>query len=232
MQDHPGVPGSARQGNTGTDVPAACGGAAGQSKAPDHTRSRAAPMPKAPDHNRSGAAPMPKVSDHNRSHAAPQVPDHDRSCTAPMPKALGHNRPHAASMASPGHAARGPASAGPSVPITTALRPARVNRLLQVVLLRVAATPRTLIYPQSRPNAAKSRAAYSQAPPQPQSRSATYSVHPATLVPPRPPPATAGTGCPRHSRAPPLAARRKSMLVSRPAPLLGRLCSRRAHRDL
>ena len=99
MQDHPGVPGSARQGNTGTDVPAACGGAAGQSKARDHTRSRAAPMPKAPDHNRSGAAPMPKVSDHNRSHAAPQVPDHDRSCTAPMPKALGHNRPHAASMA-------------------------------------------------------------------------------------------------------------------------------------
>ena len=59
MQDHPGVPGSARQGNTGTDVPAACGGAAGQSKAPDH--------------NRSGAALMPKVSDHNqrrcRAHA-------------------------------------------------------------------------------------------------------------------------------------------------------------------
>ena len=121
MQDHPGVPGSARQGNTGTDVPAACGGAAGQSKAPDHNRSGAALMPKVSDHNRSGAAPMPKVSDHNRSHAAPQVPDHDRSCTAPMPKALGHNRPHAASMASPGHAARGPESAGPSVPITTAL---------------------------------------------------------------------------------------------------------------
>ena len=51
MQDHPGAPGSARPGNTGTAVPAACGGAAVQSKASGHSRPRAAPMP----------MPMPKA---------------------------------------------------------------------------------------------------------------------------------------------------------------------------
>ena len=77
MQDHPGAPGAARPGNTGTAVPAACGGAAVQSPAPGHSRPRATPMP----------MPMPKA------------PDHTRSSAAPLPKAPGHDGPRATSMA-------------------------------------------------------------------------------------------------------------------------------------
>ena len=163
MQDYPGAPGSARPGNPGTAVPAACGGAAVQSQ------------PQAWDHVRSRAAPMPM----------PMAPDHVRSRAASLSQAPDHHWSRAASMASPGHAACGPASAGPSVPLTTAPVPARVSRLLQVGLPRVPATPRTFTYPQS--------------------HSATHQVHPALLAPTRPPPATAGTGCSRqrHSRAPP-----------------------------
>ena len=172
MQDHPGAPGSARQRNTGTDGPAACGGAAVPSpQAWDHVRSRAVPLhtPLAPDHVRSGAASMPLAPNHHRSGAA--------------------------SMASLGHAGCGPASAGPSMPLTTAPWPARVNRLLQEVLPRVPATPLALTYPQS--------------------HSTTHQVHPAILAPTRPPPATAGTGFlrQRHSRAPPPPARRQPILV-------------------
>ena len=141
MQDYPGAPGSARPGNPGTAVPAACGGAAAQ------------PLPKAPDHHRSSAAPMPKAPGHIRPGAAsmPMAPGHIRPRAASMPKALGHNRPRAASMASPGHADAGcgPASAGRRVPLTIAPVPAHASRLLQVVLLRVAATPRTLTDPLS-----------------------------------------------------------------------------------
>ena len=174
MQDYPGAPGIVRPGNPGTAVPAACGGAAVQSQpqAWDHVRSRAAPMP------------IPLAPDHVRSRAAPML----------IPKARDHIRPRAASMASPGHAACGPASAGPSVPLTTALVPAQMSRLLQVVLPRVPATPRTFTYPQS--------------------HSTTHQVHPALLAPTRPPPATAGTGCSRqrHSRAS-APARRKPALT-------------------
>ena len=141
MQDYPGAPGSARPGNPGTTVPAACGGAAAQ------------PLPKAPDHHRSSAAPMPKAPGHIRPCAAsmPMAPGHIRPRAASMPKALGHNRPRAASMASPGHAdaSCGPASAGRRVPLTTAPVPAHASRLLRIVLLRVAATPRTLTDPLS-----------------------------------------------------------------------------------
>ena len=189
MQDYPGAPGSARPGNPGTTVPAACGGAAAQ------------PLPKAPDHHRSSAAPMPKAPGHIRPCAAsmPMAPGHIRPGAASMPKALGHNRPRAASMASPGHAdaSCGPASAGPSVPLTTAPVPAHASRLLQVVLLRVAATPRTRTDPLSHPT--------------------THQVHPAIQVPTRPPPATAGTGVPRqrHSRAPPPPVRHPPSLPGR-----------------
>ena len=189
MQDYPGAPGAARPGNPGTAVPAACGGAAAQ------------PLPKAPDHHRSSAAPMPKAPGHIRPCAAsmPMAPGHIRPRAASMPKALGHNRPRAASMASPGHADAGcgPASAGPSVPLTTAPVPAHASRLLQVVLLRVAATPCTLTDPLS--------------------HSTTHQVHPAIQVPTRPPPATAGTGCPRqrHSRAPPPSVRHSPSLTGR-----------------
>ena len=179
MQDHPGAPGSARQRNPGTDGTAACGGAAVPSpQAWGHVRSRAVPLhtPLAPDHVRSGAAPLPQAPDHHRSRAA--------------------------SMAPSGHADCGLAFAGPSVPLTTAPWPARVSRLLQVVLPRVPAAPVALIYPQS--------------------HSTTHQVHPAILAPTRPPPATAGTGFlrQRHSRAPPPPARRQPILVGNglPAP--------------
>ena len=185
MQDYPGAPGTARPGNAGTAVPAACGGAAVQ------------PMPQAPDHNRSSAAPMPmpKAPDHNRSRAAPM----------PMPKAPGHQRSDAASMASPGHARCGPVTAGRSVPMATAPVPAQASRQLQEVLPRVPATPRTLTYPQSCPNTAKNQTAYSYTPTDHPSHSTTHQVRPAIQVPTRPPPATAGTGAPRQhpSRAPP-----------------------------
>ena len=216
MQDYPGAPGTARPGNPGTAVPAACGGAA------------VLPLPPAPDPHRSCATPLP----------LPMAPDHNRSRAAPMPQASGHVRPYAASMASPGHAdaGGGPASAGPSVPLPTAPVPAHPSRLLQGVLLRVTATPLALADPLSlrlnrhaRPPVATggpqggyalaTRAAYSETPTDRLSHSTTQAVHPAIQVPPRLPPATAGTGLPRHrhSRAPPLAACRKPILVSRSA---------------
>ena len=89
MQDHPGAPGSARPGNTGTAVPAACGGAAVRSQAPGHSRPRATPMPmpmpmpKAPYHHRSGAASMasPGHAGCDPAFAGPSVP----LTTAPWP---------------------------------------------------------------------------------------------------------------------------------------------------
>ena len=219
MQDYPGAPGTARPGNPGTAVPAACGGAA------------VLPLPPAPDPHRSRATPTPLP--------LPLAPDHNRSRATSLPQASGHVRPGAASMASPGHAdaGGGPASAGPSVPLPTAPVPAHPSRLLQGVLLRVTATPHTLTYPlslrlnrhspasgQPRPPVATegppggytpaTRAAYSEAPTDRPSPLTTHQVYPAVPVPPRPPLATASAGLPRHrhSRAPPLAARRKPIL--------------------
>ncbi len=236
MQDYPGAPGTARPGNAGTAVPAACGGAAVQ------------PLPPAPDHTRSSAMPMPLAPDHNRSRAAPM----------PMPQAPGHQRSDAASMASPGHAACGPVTAGRSVPMATAPVPAQAGRRLQAVLPRVPATPGTLIYTQahrlnrhfrltphhSRLTPRHSRESGNPRPPVATggppggyapathaastetradhlSHSVTHQGHPAIQVPSRPPPVTAGTGGPhpRHSRAPPTPARRKPTL-RRPRPFL------------
>ncbi len=92
MQDHPGAPGNARPGNTGTAVPAACGGAAVPSpQAWDHVRSRAVPLhtplplplPLAPDHERSGAASMASLGHAGcgPAFAGPSVP----LTTAPWP---------------------------------------------------------------------------------------------------------------------------------------------------
>ena len=202
MQDHPGAPGSARQRNPGTDGPAACGGAAVPSpQAPDRLRSRAVPMPTpmplAPDHSRPGAAPTPM----------PLAPDHSRPGAAPMPMPL----------APPGHA--GPVCADRSVPRSTAPLPAHASRLLQVVLRHIAATPRTPISPPSRPNTAHNRPAYFHTTNH-RSRPGIYPVHPALLVPTRPPPATASTGVPRQhpSRAPPPTRRKPTLLNSAPAP--------------
>ena len=92
------------------------------------------------------------------------------------------------------------------VPIATTPLPARVSRLLQVVLPRVPATSHTPTHPQSHHTAEKNRAPYSQVPTYPQSRSTTHQAHPAIQSPPRPRScSTAGTGFSlRHSsRAPP-----------------------------
>ena len=182
----------------------ACGGAAAQPlpKAPDHHRSSAAPMPKAPGHIRPGAAPMPKA------------PGHIRPCAASMPMAPGHIRPprrvHAQGVGPRPTPAPRPwrrqatltlavarRAPGRRVPLTIAPVPAHASRLLQVVLLRVAATPRTLTDPLS--------------------HATTHQVHPAIQVPTRPPPATAGTGGPRqrHSRAPPPPVRHPPSLPGR-----------------
>ena len=216
MQDHPRAPGNARQGTLGTDGPAACGGAAAQSPALGPTRPRATPMPMppAPDHNRSRATPMPMppAPDHNRSRATPTpmppAPDHNRSraTSMPMPPALDHSRSRATPMPNvPGHADRGPARAGPSVPLPTIPWPAGVRRLLPEVLHRAAATPCTRPFPQSSRAAAPIRAVASHLPTARLSRSAANPGHPARQMPTRPPPTTAGTGYPRHcqSRAPP-----------------------------
>ena len=217
MQDYPGAPGTARPGNPGTAVPAACGGAAvlPLPPAPDRHRSCATPLPLAPAHNWSGAAPMP------------QAPDRTRSRATSLPQASGHVRLYAAPMASPGHAdvGCGPANAGRSVPLPTAPVPAPASRLLRIVLLRVTATPHTLTDLLSHHLNRHSPASGHPCPPvatggpqggyTPATHSTTHQVHPAIQVPTRPPPATAGAGVPRapHSRAPPLAARRKPTLV-------------------
>ncbi len=204
MQDYPGAPGTARPENPGTAVPAACGGAA------------VLPLPPALDPHRSRATPMPM----------PQAPDRTRSRAASMPQASGHVRPGATSMAPPGHADAGcgPVSAGRRVPLPTASVPAQPSRLLQEVLLRVAATPLALTDPQAHRLNRHAHASGHPRPPvatggpqggyTPATHSTTHQAHPAVQVPPRPPPATAGAGLPRtpHSRAPPLAARRKPTL--------------------
>ena len=198
MQDHPRAPGTARQGTLGTDGPAACGGAAAQSPALGPTRPRATPMPPAPDHNRSRATSMPMLPalDHSRSRATPM----------PMPNV-------------PGHADRGPARAGPSVPLPTIPWPAGVRRLLPEVLHRAAATPCTRPFPQSLRAAAPIRAVASHLPTARLSRSTADPGHPARQMPTRSPPTTAGTGYPRHcqSRAPPRP--RKPTLLSYGPPL-------------
>ena len=69
-------------------------------------------------------------------------------------------------MAPPSHAL---ASAGTSVPITTAPLPARVSRLLQGRLSRITATPDNRTYPQSLQDTTDNRTPYSHASTNPQS---------------------------------------------------------------
>ena len=215
MQDYPAAPGSARQRQTGTDGPAACGGAAVPApQAWDHVRSHAVPVP----------LPLPLALDHVRSGAAslPLAPDHVRSGAASLP------------LAPPGQP--GPASADRSVLRSTDLWPAPASRPLQAVLPRVPATSRHLDCPPAHHLNRHSHASRSHTPlrgvnPRPPvapggppggyapatcpanaqtstarpTRCVTQRVHPAIQVPSRPPPATAGTGGSRQhpSRAPP-----------------------------
>ena len=222
MQDHPGAPGTARKEHTRTIVLVNSGGVATQPRAPGHERPCAAL--RAARHGRLSAATRAPGADVPPATTAGAPGQY---CLSAAPRAPGHGRPLATTAGTPCHdclsaalqapdagarlavTATPPSHHHPSaLAIATAPLPACVSRLLQEVLLRVAATPHTLIHPQFRQNTAKNRTANSQTSTDRRSRSVTYPVHPALLVPTRPPPATAGTGFPRqrHSRAPPLAA--------------------------
>ena len=227
MQDHPGAPGTARQGSTRIIVSTNDGGKATQPRAPGHERPPAALS--AARHGRLSAAtgapgadvPLASTAGAPGQYclsAAPRAPGHDVSLASPV-RAPGHDRLSA-------------------TPIATVSLPAGLRRLRQEVLPRVPATPNTLIYPQSHRDTAQNRATHSHRlnrrspesgnpyPPvatgRPQggytpatcvahSRSTTHQVHPAIQVPARPRScSTAGTGFLRQhpSRAPPKAARR------------------------
>ncbi len=240
MQDHPGAPGTARQGPTRIIMLVNSGGVATQPRAPGHERPRAAL--RAARHGRLSAAlraPGADVPPATTAGAPGQY------CLSADPRAPGHGKPSAAQRAA-GHdrlsatlqapdagarlavTATTPSHHRPSatLAIATAPLPAHMRRLLQVVLPRVPATPRPLIYPHShhlnrhsrlphrhsRLPHRHSRASGNPRPPvatggpqggQPQS---THQVHPATQVPPRPQTCSvAGAGSPRQhpSRAPP-----------------------------
>ena len=233
MQDHPGAPGTARQGSTRIIVSTNDGGNATQPRAPGHERPPAALS--AARHGRLSAAtgapgadvPLASTAGAPGQYclsAAPRAPGHDVSLASPV-RAPGHDRLSAA-------------------PIATVSLPAGLHRLRQEVLPRVPATPNTLIYPHSRANAASfpRQRDSGHAPTNPVgaphvapvplrsgvttggpvsrpshahtdllSHLTTHQVHPAIQVPARPRScSTAGTGFLRQhpSRAPPKAARR------------------------
>ena len=189
MQDHPGAPGTARQGSTRTIVSTNRGGKATQPRAPGHERPLTAQ--RAARHGRLSADSGAPGADVPLATTA-GAPGHH--CLSAALRAPGHGRPLATTARAPGHHRLSAA------PIATAPLPARVRRLLPVILPRVPATPNTLTYSHSRST---------HAPNYPPSRSTTHQVHPATQVPPRPRScSTADTGFPlrHHSRAPPAAA--------------------------
>ena len=105
MQDHPGAPGTARQGSTRTIVSTNDGGKATQPRAPGHERPRAAL--RAARHGRLSAATRAPGADvppataagapgQYRLSAVPSAPDHARS-VARHTMAPGHGRPLATS---------------------------------------------------------------------------------------------------------------------------------------
>ena len=123
MQELPGAPGTARQGRTGTNVPATRGGVATQPRAPGHGRPPAAP--RAAGHGRLSAATgapgadeplattarapgqhclsaVPRAPGHGRPLAALSAARHDRPCATH--KAPGHDVPLASTAGAPGHA--------------------------------------------------------------------------------------------------------------------------------
>ena len=163
MQELPGAPGTARQGRTGTSVPATRGGVATQPRAPGHGRPPAAP--RAAGHGRLSAAtgapgadvPLATTARAPGQHclsAVPRAPGHGRPLAA-QSSAVGHDRP-CATLTAPGHdvplasTARAPGYDRLSaVAIATGALPAGLRRLCQGALPRVPANPRILIYPQS-----------------------------------------------------------------------------------
>ena len=169
MQDHPGAPGTARQGRTRTIVSTNDGGVATQPRAPGHGRPPAAQ--RAAGHGRLSAAtgapgadvPLAMTTRAPGQHclsAAPRAPGHDRPLAALS--AAGHDRLSAALRAPGADVPLATTARAPgqhrlrAAPIATAPVPAGVSRLRQAVLPRVPATPNTLTYPHSHRDTASS----------------------------------------------------------------------------
>ena len=139
MQDHPGAPGTTRQGSTRTIVSTNDGGKATQPRAPGHERPRAAL--RAARHGRLSAATRAPGAD-----VPPATPAGapGQYCLSAALQAPGANLPLAIPARAPGQHRLSAA------PIATASVPAGLRRLRQVILPRVPATPNTLTYPHSR----------------------------------------------------------------------------------
>ena len=205
MQDHPGAPGTARQGSTRTIVSTNRGGKATQPRAPGHERPLTAQ--RAARHGRLSAALRAPGADVPLAMTAGAPGQH---CLSAALQAPGADRPLAITARAPGQHRLSAA------PIATAPVPVGLRRLRQAVLPRVPATPNTLTYPHShrlnrhsrlpprhsresgnpRPPvttggapggyAPATRAPYSQAPTYRHSHHTTHQVHPAIQAPPHP----------------------------------------------
>ena len=200
MQDYPGAPGTARQGRTGTIVPATRGGVATQPRAPGHGRPLAAQP----------------AAGHGRLSAALEAPGDDEPL-ATTARALGHHRLSAAPIVT------APLPAGmrrlrqgvlprvPANPRTLTYSQSRLN-----TAQNRAGYSQVPTYPQSRSTASsfpRKRASINR-PSQVGSagatatiaRSTTHQVHPAIQVPPHPrscSTADAGITLQHPARAPP-----------------------------
>ena len=157
MQDHPGAPGTARQGSTRTIVSTNDGGKATQPRAPGHERPLTAQ--RAARHGRLSADSGAPGADVPLASTARAPGQH---CLSAAPRAPGHDLPLATTARAPGHHRLS------AVPIATAPLPAGVSRLRREVLPRVPATPNTLTYSHSRPTTHQVHPAI-QVPPRPRS---------------------------------------------------------------
>ena len=184
MQDHPGAPGTARQGRTRSIIVSTNdGGNATQPRAPGHdqpftassgaakhgrlsaaTRAPGADVPPATTAGAPGQyrlSAVQRAPDHLRSRPAPRAPGRGRPLAASSGVA-GHDRPRATPRAPgadvpPATAAGAPGQHRPSaVAIATVASPAGLRRLRQVILPRTPATPNTLTYPHSHRDTASS----------------------------------------------------------------------------
>ncbi len=128
MQELPGAPGTARQGRTGTSVPATRGGVATQPRAPGHGRPPAAQ--RAAGHGRLSAASGAPGADVPLATTARAPGQH---CLSAVPRAPGHGRPLAALSAArhdrPCATHRAP---GADVPLATTARAPGQHRLSAV----------------------------------------------------------------------------------------------------
>ena len=175
MQDHPGAPGTARQGSTRTIVSTYDGGNATQPRAPGHERPRAAS--RAARHGRLSAATGAPGADVPPATTAGAPGQYRLSAALRAP---GADVPPATTAGAPGQYRLSAA------PVATVSSPAGKRRLRQVILPRVLATPNTLTYPHSHHTAETNRAAYRQASTYRHSRSTASSLRRKPQSSPRP----------------------------------------------